>query len=290
VLDALKLGTEHKIVLHIGGGYGNKREAAGRFISHYKSLDSSAGNRLVIENDDRIFNIGDVLEISKAADIPVVFDNLHNDVNPADREKTDIEWINFCRATWKNSGGTQKIHYSQPNPEKKKGAHSESIDINRFLSFYKGLSETEPDIMLEVKDKNISAIKCINCASNRGIGALENEWARYKYYVLEHSSAVYEDIRRLLKDKAAYPALEMYGLIEAAAKMPVTTGSAVNAAMHVWGYLKNKAAASDKKSFEQLLRRFNSGETDLQSVKRFLLRLAKRHGEAYLLNSYYFYL
>ena len=43
------------------------------------------------------------------------------------------------------------------------------------------------DVMLEVKDKNISALKCINCVSNTGIGMLEAEWARYKYCVLELS-------------------------------------------------------------------------------------------------------
>jgi UV DNA damage endonuclease len=51
------------------------------------------------------------------------------------------------------------------------------------------------DIMLEVKDKNLSALKCINTVTNRGMSALESEWARYKYSVLEHSPVIYQSIR-----------------------------------------------------------------------------------------------
>jgi len=38
VLDALGLDAEHKLVLHMGGVYGNKSQAKGRFISHYRGL------------------------------------------------------------------------------------------------------------------------------------------------------------------------------------------------------------------------------------------------------------
>ncbi len=62
--------------------------------------------------------------------------------------------------------------------------------------------------MLEVKDKNMSALKCINCVSDRGIKALETEWARYKYSVMERAPDKYHTMRKLLQDKTSYPALE----------------------------------------------------------------------------------
>lgn len=289
VLDALGLGAEHKLVLHLGGVYGNKSQAIERFQVHYKHIAPAVQNRLVLENDDTMFNISDVLEASAIADIPVVFDNLHNAVNPASHSASDLDWIKICSATWKRRDGLQKVHYSQQNPEKKPGAHSETIEVDKFLDYYHRLTGMDIDIMLEVKDKNISALKCINCVSNRGIGALEREWARYKYNILERSPAVYGRIRTLLTDKNTYPALEMYRLIEEAYHTPTHRGNAVNAVQHVWGYFKNKATKAEKSRFYQLMKKYFSDDASLTSLKNYLHRVARKYNEEYLLNGYYFY-
>jgi UV DNA damage endonuclease len=289
VLDALGLCSEHKLVLHMGGVYGNKSEAKSRFVLHYRHLDTAVRKRLVLENDDTMFHIGDVLETASAANIPAVYDNLHNAVNAADQATSDFDWIKLCTPTWKNSDGLQKIHYSEQNPVKKSGAHSETIDIRTFLNFYNELSGMDIDIMLEVKDKNLSALKCINCVSNRGIRMLESEWARYKYAVLERSPAIYNSIRKLLNDKASYPALELYLMIEDAYRLPVVKGNAVNAAQHVWGYFKDITTQAEKNRFERLLQKFISGEVSLKSVKNCLLAYARKYDEDYLLSGYYLY-
>ncbi len=289
VLDALGLGRENKLVLHLGGVYGNKSQAKSRFILHCQYLDPVVRNRLVLENDDTMFNIGDILETSTMADIPVVYDVLHNAVNPSGKGTSDLDWIRRCASTWKSNDGLQKIHYSQQNPVKQLGAHSGSIEIRAFLDFYNQLSGMDIDIMLEVKDKNLSALKCINCVSNRGIRTLEIEWARYKYLILERSPESYNNIRALLNDKSSYPALELYCMIEEASHVPVATGNAVNAAQHVWGYFKNKATEAEKKRFERLLLKFSSGEVSLKLLKNCLHMLARKYNEDYLLSGYYFY-
>ena len=289
VLDALGLDPEHKLVLHLGGVYGNKAQAIKRFLVHYRHLEPAVKNRLVLENDDTMFNIDNVLEASSAVDIPVVYDNLHNAANPADHAMSDLDWINLCGATWKRGDGLQKIHYSQQNPTKRTGAHSETIELETFLDFYHRLSAMDIDIMLEVKDKNISALKCINCVSNQGIGALEREWARYKYSILERSPAEYGRIRTLLTDKNTYPALEMYRLIEEAYRTPIHRGNAVNAVQHVWGYFKNKATKTEKSRFDRLLTKYLSDDASLTSLKNCLHRIARKYKEEHLLNGYYFY-
>lgn len=288
VLNSLGVGNEHKIVLHLGGVYGDKDKAKERFVSRYKELNSLIQRRLVVENDDKLFNIRDVLDTAVAG-LPVVYDNLHNAVNPADRHSQDIDWIRKCSKTWEKDDGPQKIHYSQQHPEKKLGAHSDFIQIDVFLKFYQQLSGMDMDIMLEVKDKNISALKCLNCVSNRGLSMLEVEWARYKYSVLERSHEDYLAIEMLLRDKHAYPALEMYQIIETALGTSIVTNNAVNVAQHVWGYFKNKSSKTEKRRFMNSLKKFESGEVEIQSVKNVLLMLARKYQEDYLLNCYYFY-
>ena len=142
--------------------------------------------------------------------------------------------------------------------------------------------------MLEVKDKNLSAIKCINCTSNRGIAALEVEWSRYKYAILERDANAYHAIRRLLKDKEAYPALEMYQLVEQALDIEPTAGSAANAAQHVWVYFKDRADKAEIRRWEAAMRRYQEGSGRLSAVKGVLQRLSMKYGENYLNSGYYF--
>ena len=291
VLDSLGLGTAHKIVLHIGGAYGDKKSAQKRFLSRFADLSQNVKDRLALENDHTAFNIGDVLETAFHTGLPVVYDNLHNAVNPAGCLACDAGWIGTCAQTWQKKDGRQKIHYAQPHPEKRPGAHADTIEADRFLDFYKSqLSGLNVDIMLEVKDKNLSALKCVLCLSDAGIRALEEEWARYKYSVLEKSPALYLQIRALLKDKSRYPVRDFYRMVEAARREPFNAGHALNAAQHVWGYLKDTASAAERERFLGTLDRFRRGDVSLAAVKSQLLRLAQKYHSSVLLNGYYFYI
>lgn len=169
VLDSLGTGTKSKIVLHIGGIYNNKNQAITRFLVNYQMLDDAVKSRLVIENDDKSYNISDVLDIGDCLNIPVIFDNLHHKINGNDKQVSEFYWVDKCKQTWKDKDGNQKIHYSQQNPLKNPGSHSESIEINEFLQFYEKVDRKDIDIMLEVKDKNLSAVKCISYLKKNGL-------------------------------------------------------------------------------------------------------------------------
>jgi UV DNA damage endonuclease len=291
VLDTLGVVSEHKIVLHIGGVYNDKEQAMERFINNYSLLGNNVKERLVIENDDKSYNINEVLEIGKKLNIPVIFDNLHNEINSYDKEKSDKYWIDKCKETWKEKDGYQKIHYSQQNPLKKIGSHSNTIRINEFIKFYESLDREDVDIMLEVKDKNLSAVKCINAVSqDNKIKRLEEEWAKYKYTILENSPSNYLEIRKLLKDKSDYPFLKFYNLIEEAMEMEINLGNSLNALMHVWGYFKNKADEKEKKSFLKSLEDFKQEKISIGTAKKKLWKMAVKYNEVYLLNSYYFFI
>jgi len=291
VLDSLRVGTEHKIVLHIGGIYNDKKQAIDRFINNYNDLEESVKQRLVIENDDKSYNIKDVLEIGIKLNIPVIFDNLHNYINSSKEEKNQIDWINECKKTWRPKDGNQKIHYSEQNILKKTGSHSNSIKSNQFINFYECLGRNDIDIMLEVKDKNLSAVKCINCTSTyKDIKALELEWSKYKYKVLESSPNDYVEIRNLLKDKNNYPVMEFYKLIENAMDEEITIGNAINAALHIWGCFKKIASDKEKMSFMKIIDEYKNGKAAISKIKNSLWKMAVKYEEQYLLNSYYFML
>ena len=290
-LDALGCDAANKVIVHVGGVYGDKTQAIRRFIKNYALLDDCIKTRLAVENDDRSYTAGDVLSIAEQTGLPVVFDVFHHILNDTGGSLSVYDWIDRCGKTWGAKDGRQKIHYSQTNPNaRSRGAHSETINLNEFLAFYHNLHHKDVDVMLEVKDKNLSAVKCILATEDHPkIQELESEWARYKYLVLGQSAASYQKIRTLLKDKANADPLRFYALIDEALAMPEDQGAQINAAQHVWGYVSKAASSKQRRQFQTLIEAYRAGARSLSAVKRFLFRLADAQQLQYLLDSLFFY-
>ncbi len=291
VLDSMALNNAHKIILHIGGVYNDKATAIKRFNECYQTLSDAVQRRLVIENDDKSYTISEVLQIGENLNIPVVFDNLHNQVNPSAEPLDDVHWIKRCQNTWKAIDGPQKIHYSQQDLLKPPGAHSTTIKIRKFMNFYEDLNQRDLDIMLEVKDKNLSAVKCILCTT-KDLNAKEFEvqWGLYKYSVMENSQEAYKALRHLMGEKETGSALLFYEWIEKALETQATPVGAVNAALHVWGYFKEVASEKETAVFLRDIKAFSEGKKSLSAVKNNLWRLTVKYNEGDLLNSLYFFL
>ncbi len=166
-LSSLGMEADSKIILHIGGAYGDKKEALKRFHMNFSLLPEGIKNRLILENDERIYNIEEVLQTARLLGIPAVFDNLHHSINSPMELKSIPQWITECAHTWRKLDGKQKIHYSQQRLDGKPGSHSETIEVKEFICFYDQLEDKNIDIMLEVKDKNVSAVKCIQAVEER---------------------------------------------------------------------------------------------------------------------------
>ena len=159
VFDILNLDSTAKMQIHVGGVYGNKEKSMERFIERYQNLDKNIKRRPVIENDEKSYNLSECLEISNQTKIPVLFDYFHHELNKTDE---DLEgcFRNFTK-TWKTKDGLPLVDYSSQNPEKAKGTHIKSIDIDHFKNFLKETSNFDFDIMLEIKDKEASALKAV---------------------------------------------------------------------------------------------------------------------------------
>ena len=148
ILTAFGTDTTNKIVLHIGGIYGDKAVAMDRFAENFQRLPENVQNRVIIENDDRLYNIEDVLTLANRLQIPAVYDNLHHAINPPPSGGTDQHWIAEASKTWKETDGKQKIHYSRQAVGKRPGAHTDTIQLETFLKLYNQLDDQTIDIML----------------------------------------------------------------------------------------------------------------------------------------------
>jgi UV DNA damage endonuclease len=164
VLDSMDLDAPAKIQLHIGGVYGDKRESMARFITRYTDLDAPVRDRLVIENDDRNYTAADCLAIHEKTGIPVLFDVLHHELNPSAEVLPDI--FKHIAATWKEKDGLPMVDYSHHLKGTPGTGHDESIDLDHFRRFLLDTQPVDFDVMLEIKDKEASALRAVKAAIN----------------------------------------------------------------------------------------------------------------------------
>jgi len=290
-LNTLGMDERNKLILHIGGVYGNKAMAMNAFINNYYLLPEEVKDRLIIENDDKNYTIQDVLSIYNEIGTPVVFDTLHHKCNAPKEILSEPLWIKKCELTWKRCDGRQKLHYSEQKKEGAAGSHSDTIFLLDFLEFYQGLYNNDIDIMLEVKDKNLSAVKFNNIVLlDATAKMLEVEWSRYQYFVLSRSTRLSDDIKQLLEDKEAKVAKGFYDIIEQAFILPEDKDAEINVAQQVWGYLVQDCGKAEKKRYERLLAAYENGTGLILPVKNHLLKCARAREEEFLINSLYFYL
>lgn len=289
IFKALNLGAEHKIIIQLGGIDNGKKEGLEKFKKIFCGLDKAVQMRLALMNDERQYNIQEVISLGESLDLPVVFHNRNHLKNPPILEKEELEWIRECKKTWKEIDGVQIVYYAELAFGKPVNSLCETIGIKNFLAFYKKMGSTL-DIMLEANDRNLSAIKCINCIrKEKDIKLLELEWRKYKYTVLENSHRAYLQIRSLLKEKGQYPVVSFYLLIEEALAGKKREGF-VNAAQHVWGYFKKCATEIEKRDFLLMMEEYKMGKIEMDGIKKKLWELSVKYEMKYLLESYYFIL
>ena len=159
VLDLMQLDITAKIQIHMGGVYKDKAGSMKRFASRFQQLPDSVKRRLVIENDDRLYTLRDCLRIHSFTGIPVLFDLFHHHVNCSG--ETETEALQAVAKTWREEDGLPMIDYSSQKPHARKGNHAESIDITHFQLFLENTKSFDFDMMLEIKDKEISAFKAV---------------------------------------------------------------------------------------------------------------------------------
>lgn len=109
-------------------------------------------------------------------------------------------------------------------------------------------------------------------------------WARNKYLVLSHSSNIYNEIRRYLKNEEVEVS-HVQELIDRACQIPEHRGQVCNAFQHIWGYFKKKATDAERKDYMLLLDSYRFGQASKEDVIAKARDLLVRYPNTYLQNS-----
>ena len=162
IMDAI--GIKDKIIiLHVGSSACGKKASITRFINNFNKLPDHIKKCIAVENDDKVYNIKDVLELCHKINVPMVLDYHHFICN---NEKEDInDYLKEIIDTW--NGKIPKMHFSSPKSKLKKEFRSHSDYINKecFIKFINILKKQDKDIdiMLEAKAKDDAVSRLARC-------------------------------------------------------------------------------------------------------------------------------
>lgn len=153
--------TNQVLVLHIGSSVFGKTNSLTRFCNVFKKLPNELKSVIAIENDDKIFNVDDCIEIYKRLNIPIVFDYHHHFCNPS--KSTFDQFMPIVLKSWHNK--IPKIHFSSPRGKAKNNirSHADYINSKAFIDFVNELKKynTSVDIMIEAKKKDEALFRLV---------------------------------------------------------------------------------------------------------------------------------
>lgn len=152
------MGINSIVVLHVGSKVNGKRDGIKRFIDNFNKLDEDTKKLIVIENDDKSYNMRNVLSLCEKINRPMVLDYHHFKVNK-NNEKIE-DYIERIFNTWDS---TPKIHFSSPKSKKDKRSHHDYINVDDFIEFIEKIKfiNRDFDIMIEAKKKDAALFKLI---------------------------------------------------------------------------------------------------------------------------------
>jgi UV DNA damage endonuclease len=178
MMDAMGLGPEAVINIHVGGLYGDKPAAMTRFVRRALALPETVLKRLVLENDDRIYCVDDTYAIHQQTGIRLVLDQLHHLCNHSPGQSLE-QALALALSTWP-ADQTPKIHYSSPRTAliragkraqssaehpgfrlPRLNQHADLIDPFGFIDLLclSPCRDRNFDVMLECKAKDVALLR-----------------------------------------------------------------------------------------------------------------------------------
>ena len=180
MLDRMECGPEARMVIHVGGAYGDRESGCARWIKTWSRLSEPVRRRLVLENDDIRYSAADVLRIHEETGVALVFDYQHFwCMNPEGLAM--MPTVERFLRSWPE-GQRPKLHYSCARTElreiKRKNRKTKKIETvlqspiwtghadynNPFetIPFLRSIAHLDADIMLEAKAKDLALLRLRN--------------------------------------------------------------------------------------------------------------------------------
>jgi UV DNA damage endonuclease len=170
MLDLMGLDGTAKLQIHVGGLYGERELAISRFATVYATLPAAVKARLVVENDDRLFSLRDCLHLHELTGVPILLDNFHHEC--LNHGEPMAEALRLAAATWHpTADGVPMMDYSSQALGERKGKHTDDLVDDQFREFLSHLHGLNFDVMLEIKNKEASALRAVAILRELGLSA-----------------------------------------------------------------------------------------------------------------------
>ena len=169
LLDLMGLDSTAKLQIHAGGAYGDKGAALARWVDTFQTLVPPAVQvRLVVENDDRLYSLRECLSLHDLTGVPILFDNFHHEcLNHGEPMRAALR---LAAATWHPiRDGVPMMDYSSQAPDERRGKHTPALVPTLFEDFLTDLDGLDMDMMLEIKNKEASAVRAAQLLRARGL-------------------------------------------------------------------------------------------------------------------------
>ena len=166
LLDALGAGPEAVVVIHVGGVYGDARSALDRWVRAFDALSERARSRVVVEHDERCFDLAAVLSLHERTGVRVVFDLHHHRCNPAAGLEDAGTAMAAALDTWP-ADVRPKVHLSSPRTEfRSVGGRRRPPLLDQHADFVSpwdlvallDAADRPLDVMVEAKAKDLAVL------------------------------------------------------------------------------------------------------------------------------------
>lgn len=157
MFDMMGLSQTPYNAINIHGGKANRSE---RLIDVIKTLPANVKNRLTLENDEKCYNVKQLIQIHEKCGVPVVLDSHHYNFNTDDFDYDDAYHVTI--STWGEVKPLQ--HLSNTEPGMENGSFNERRSHSNFIHSINqhqldALRSNTIDVDIEAKMKNLALLK-----------------------------------------------------------------------------------------------------------------------------------
>lgn len=140
--------------------HGGKKDRTNKIIEVFKSLPANIKNRLTLENDEKCYNVKQLLEIYEQTNIPIVLDSHHYTFG-----SNDLSFVDAFLETSKTWGKIKPLqHLSNTEPGMENGSYTQRRSHSNFIHHVPDLQlaairDNLIDVDVEAKMKNLAVLQ-----------------------------------------------------------------------------------------------------------------------------------